>query len=540
MTPRPAILAGAILCLLAAPGRARAGDADAYLGADRDALFRSYVADIRDGIALSTNTFQRLGTTWDAELGRSRKRFLAARTKEDVYYALLSLKNTVHDAHSRLSVPDSLLPRRETLRLPLGLRPARDSAGLKFVVAWSRRPGVEKGFTLKRYQGRTPEEALAEFTEWYPSGSPEHREFEFARWLTARDSNNAPLPETRAADLVFRDERGGRDVAVNAEFTEPRGAREGQAPASEPALRDDPDYDGRTPDFSGLNYRVYRDSATRTLVLRYFSFGYDFEPSELWNRMRRLSYEPPPVREAGRYEAREAFEKIDVARLAEYLKSRNAAYDRLLVDVRENGGGPIAQRLTELLARKPFRGTWSYAVFTPLLRRDKDFRAAAYRHPEAEKEAMSLRELESGAERSSPHAFVCVTPACGPRDGDGRPAETGLNYKTFLLIGPYCVSSCDQFAAVFVDNDLGESVGLPAQGASSPSRADKTFKLADGEEFSITLSFGITFRPNGEILEGNPARPHMTMYPGPNYLRKVLDAIASRTPPAAGSANRDR
>ena len=518
-----------LLLPIAAAAPSKANDADVYFGGDREALFKSYAAEIRDGQYLSPEGFRRLDTTWEKELEKAHRRFLAAKTKGDVYYALLSLKNSYHDMHCRLTVPEPLEPQGETLELPLKIRPARRGSKLEFVVEWSRLPGVEKGFVLERYDGRTPEEALAAFTEWEEGSSPERREFEFARWLTVRDPKNAPPPEPRAVELILRDEQRRRDATARAEFSERR--RGSAGPAAEPQLRDDADYAGWTPDFIGLNYRVYADTATGTLVLRDYSFYYELTAPELWNRMRLLSYKTEPIWERGGSQLRDDLERVDLERLGDYLKSMNPRFGRLLIDVRENGGGPIAQRLTELVADKPYKATWSVTVLTPLLRRDKEFRAAAYHHPESGKEAMTLRELDSGAERSSPHAFICKTEACGPREGDGKPSALGLHYKTALLTGPYCISSCDQFAAVFLDNGFGEVVGLPPAGASSPTRADARLKLADGETFSMTFSFGVTYRPNGEVLEGNPARPTKTMYPGPDYLRRVLDSLAPAPKP---------
>ena len=121
-------------------------------------------------------------------------------------------------------------------------------------------------------------------------------------------------------------------------------------------------------------------------------------------------------------------------------------------------------------------------------------------------------------------AFECSTAGCSsPADIEGKPSGSGLRYETALLTGPYCVSSCDQFVAAFADNAMGEVVGLPGCGASAPFRGRRKFNLADGETFSITLNTGLTLRPNGEVLEGNPPVPTRLMYPRRNGLREALD-----------------
>jgi hypothetical protein len=136
------------------------------------------------------------------------------------------------------------------------------------------------------------------------------------------------------------------------------------------------------------------------------------------------------------------------------------------------------------------------------------------------------REFAAGAAKSDAFAFDCSTADCSsPGDLEVRPSDAGVHYRTALLTGPYCVSSCDQFVSTFADNKMGEIVGLPGRGASAPFRGRRRFRLADGETFAITLNTSVTERPNGEVLEGNPSRPTRFQYPGRNGLREALDSL---------------
>ena len=493
---------GALLALLVPA--ARAYDADIYLGKDRAALFESYVADIRDGQIISERGFARLGTTWERELERSRRRFLSAVTKEDVYYALLSLKNSLHDAHSALDLPAALVPYRRILRMPLTLRPARGADGeLRFVVVASGLPGAEPGLVLEKFQGAAPAEAMSDFREWHRSSSPEHEEFEFAGWLTARNSSRQPPPETRRTSYVFRDEKTGREVPIEAEFVEEVRPASGAAAPPEDPVPGAEDYDGLPCVLKGINYGVYQDAATKTLVLRYFSFSY-----------------------SGARGGNEKGRKEDLGRLEKYLRSENSRYAGLLIDVRENDGGNVNQELLELLAAKSFKNTARTMVFTPLTRRDGEFLSDALRYVSPETAARLRREFAAGAAKSDAFAFNCSNAECSSRgDLAGRPSGAGLHYRTALLTGPYCVSSCDQFVSTFADNAMGEVVGLPSRGASAPFRGRRKFRLADGETFTITLNTSVTERPNGEVLEGNPSRPTRFLYPRRNGLREALDSL---------------
>jgi len=131
--------------------RPKTGAADEWLGKadEREKLFNAYVQTIKDAQVFSELEFKRLGTTWEKELERAKKRFVEADTKADVYYALLSLQRTIHDMHSSLTVPSVLMPPSQTLSLPftLGVR-GNSLESAHYVVVPSAIPELKPGFVL--------------------------------------------------------------------------------------------------------------------------------------------------------------------------------------------------------------------------------------------------------------------------------------------------------------------------------------------------------------------------------------------------------
>lgn len=514
------------MLVLLVPAAARALDADVWLGKDRAALFDSYVKDIRDGQLDPERGARRLGSTWDAELARTRRRFIQAVTTADVYYALLSLKNSLHDGHGDLSVPRALTPPRARYRTALRFRPERNRGALRFVVSASTSVRVSPGLILLSVDGLTPQAALDAFREWHNSSSPEHLEFEFANWLSARDSRDEPLPSPLEVRYALRDPVSGSSVTV----TLPLLRHENDFDEPEPFIAYDRplglDYRDWKPIFCGLNYRVYADPDSGALVLRYFSFEYRFDFRDLWNRMVGLSYAPRTLPE--NEGAGSGLERFDLEELERFLRSADPRYKTLLVDVRENNGGGVVEGLLSLLATRPFRLTTNRWIYTPLLRRDPAFLDAVLRMAGGERAAFIRAQVGRGDKRSPIFSFTCSSPLCRAQEAVGKPVPLGRRYRMAVLSGPYCVSSCDQFVSVFADNRMGPVLGLPSQGESSPARGEARFKMANGESFGLTLGIAETFRANGQPLEGNPARPADPTYPSDGYLRRVLASLKER------------
>jgi len=99
--------------------------------------------------------------------------------------------------------------------------------------------------------------------------------------------------------------------------------------------------------------------------------------------------------------------------------------------------------------------------------------------------------------------------AHAPAWSDGRLNPTKVHFRGEMvcLFGPYGGSHLDQFAAIVIDNGLCTTLGMPAGGYSNTWEweEDVRFPLSNEPVVKFMWSIGHTIRPNGQILEGNPA-----------------------------------
>ena len=89
------------------------------------------------------------------------------------------------------------------------------------------------------------------------------------------------------------------------------------------------------------------------------------------------------------------------------------------------------------------------------------------------------------------------------------PANQCFRGKLVCLTGPLGRSQVDQFAAMVIDNNLGHTIGMSTAGTSNTWECMQTLHLgSDPRPFATFMwTIGHTIRPNGEVLEGNPAIP---------------------------------
>jgi hypothetical protein len=88
-----------------------------------------------------------------------------------------------------------------------------------------------------------------------------------------------------------------------------------------------------------------------------------------------------------------------------------------------------------------------------------------------------------------------------------QPAEKHFQGKAVCLFGPHGGSHLDQFASIVIDNNLAYTVGMSTGGYSNTWEWEEilTFPISGKPVATFMWNIGHTIRPNGEILEGNPA-----------------------------------
>lgn len=98
-----------------------------------------------------------------------------------------------------------------------------------------------------------------------------------------------------------------------------------------------------------------------------------------------------------------------------------------------------------------------------------------------------------------------------PMDGDGwlEPAETHFTGPMVMLTMPFGGSHIDQVAAQIADNQMCIAhIGMPLGGFSKTWVGTEILRLPSGQPIAaFQWSCGNTIRPNGEVLESNPAIP---------------------------------
>lgn len=488
--------------------------ADRYLGPDRDRAF----ADFRDFItsvqSISTDGLARLGAPWETALENGRRRFREARSVEDVYYALLSVQRALRDGHARFmrgELPVAFGPAVE-LDLEVAVRYAGPAGGAhEYVVTRSGEPSVPVGSAITACDGAPVADLEAGLLEWYDRHTPEgFREF-VARNLSFRKPQSLPCPAPGdTVRLAWRSPGGATGIAVLAWRAAPAGrggslddngssAGSRTPPGQREPGRFDADYRALPLEASGLFYDLHGTRDPGTKVLRYVSFNYVDE-----------SDFPP-----------------EIAAIARHLRDTGAR--RVLVDVRENGGGAFDPALVGVFTSRPFN----------IMFKSFHFGSRLKAHPEAiggdpglelwtGDEARILREAlaaNPAATWAPPIPFFCLTADCSPaeatRQYDGSPG-----YDTVVLCGPGTFSSGDMFVTIMKDNGIARLAGMPSGAGDAPYRWALDYPLADGTRVRLRLTTAVSYRPNsaGIIIEGNPPPLDIPLYPTRGNAGAIVEA----------------
>ena len=96
-----------------------------------------------------------------------------------------------------------------------------------------------------------------------------------------------------------------------------------------------------------------------------------------------------------------------------------------------------------------------------------------------------------------------------PKYSDGviQPAGQHFSGPVVCLLGPQGGSHLDQFASIVIDNALAHTIGMSTGGYSNTWEWEEVLTLPGTSRplAQFMWSIGHTIRPNGEVLEGNPA-----------------------------------
>jgi hypothetical protein len=215
----------------------------------------------------------------------------------------------------------------------------------------------------------------------------------------------------------------------------------------------------------------------------------------------------------------------DVDELMELAVERGWLDHDLIIDGTRSRGGSAGAYAVQRFTPKPFKTTFGnlrISDVVPLFTEEKRREIAGGGSmdsgvPEAMDDGSWLMEwldtdvadsIAAGAEYTNNVPFKL---AHAPKDSDGilHPAAVHFRGRLVAFFVPRRGSHLDQFASIIKDNDLGPMIGMTPGGYSNTWEWDEVlyFPGTDQPVVRFMWDVGHSIRPNGEILEGNPAHP---------------------------------
>jgi hypothetical protein len=240
----------------------------------------------------------------------------------------------------------------------------------------------------------------------------------------------------------------------------------------------------------------------------------------------------------------------DVDTLMAFAEREGLLDRHVIVDVTRSGGGSLGAYALQHLQPRPFRTTFGNLrlsdVIVPFVDDKRADFAARNINDGGVAETVDdgtwlmdwlendvLAALERGDEYTAAVPFKL---AHASKDSDGVLQPAGVHFRGgFAVIsGPSGGSHLDQFNAIVKDNALGAIVGMSAGGYSNTWEWEEvlTFPGTDRPVVGFMYDIGHTIRPNGEILEGNPAAVDvwipLTADGVGDYYARLLDAALAK------------
>jgi hypothetical protein len=473
----------------------------------REALFDTILAMTARRGAFSVPKHEALGFDPLEGMEKLRSEVINADTEEELFYALLRLSNARRDRHLsvglveggiRPPLADGLEQSKaeeetDPLEAPVRFLPDFGSdAGGYFVsdVASLVAGGnvglgdLAPGDRLVALNGLTAEEldrALAPYVR--------HSSIPGLRWKIAEalSLRTAILPDSfRGQSLAVEVEKpDGSRVSENLSYFDPETLQ--WAGAS------DPTYAGFELEWSTPTYDLYLPTAgQRALVLQ-------------WHR----------------FESSSLIEDVD--RLVAFGEDRGFLDHAIFFDATRSGGGSLGPYAVQRIQPKPFKTTFGTLrlsdIVEPFVQMKRDEFAAHEVFDSGGPETVDdgtwlmdwlendlLEALQAGDSVTVPVPFK-LAHAPGDSDGFLQPSQVHFRGPLIVFSGPSGGSHLDQFMSIVVDNDLGHTLGMPAGGYSNTWEWYEVIHFPGTHRpvVSFMWSIGHTIRPNGEVLEGNPA-----------------------------------
>ena len=468
----PALVLLAATPAAAGPSRAERVHLPLGTAEQRGALFDELVAKTLAREQFSPPKSERLDLDFARDARPLRRDFLAARTEQDLYYALVRLSNLRRDAHLSVeAIPSGITEGRPEDRVaPLYLDVHHGEPRFLYVsdvdegfargLPPSRRPGF--GDRVVGVNGLDFESYRRKAAPYVRSSTEASHWVELALDLTTALPADYPR-ELQGKTLRLELERpGGERYPLETPYLDERGVEWR-------GWGDNQSYPGFRKVLETRSFVVYRPEQERPVLL-----------------LRVRGFHPTRLRQ-------------DLAELMGYAAGHGLLGHHVICDLTRSRGGNLSWLLVQHLSARPFRAVLSdirISDVTPAL---------IERAP---------RVVFTNPLGSPMRAYTARVPQAlrahhDAPDGVLQPAPVHFTGRLVALFGPEAGSSVDQFAAMFIDNRLGHSIGMPTAGYSNSWEWRETLFLP-GTELALLdfiWSIGRTIRPTGEVLEGNPPTP---------------------------------
>ena len=454
---------------------------------DLGALFDDIIRKTEEREAFSGVKEANVGFSAIEDMRNLRAEFVAAETELDLWFALVKLSNARRDRHLAVRTVREGLPGpadRPCVAAPIHVLPEiTDVDKPTFFVAKvdAGATAVQPGDIVVAVNGRTMSEYIDEFALW------------------TRHSTLPGLYWQLADDMTQRLERIPRTAyseRLHLTLERPSGERYDVALLYSADCSRYPVVAGLT-GFEGVmerpNFNVFVADTQQIVLLQWL----DFELSELIE---------------------------DIPALKDYAE-RNGLLDYdLIIDVTLSGGGSGGAYAIQRLVDRPFKVTFGNVRLSDLGRElIESFAAQAPRSGRPDIFGLNLSRswlidwartdatvaIRRGDEYTQAVPFKL---AHLPKDSDGtlQPAPVHFSGDVILINGrTWGGSHLDQFMAMFVDNNLATFIGVPTGGFSNTWEGHDILYFPGTAQRVVEFmwSLGHTIRPNGEVLEGNPAQP---------------------------------
>jgi hypothetical protein len=527
-------LRGGLLAALAGAAASCGSEAPDPIGTaeSRAALFDTIMARVERREAFSDVKNRTLGFDPLEAMRSVRDDVVGASSQEDLFYALERLSHARRDRHldvalvpGGLQLPDSAgidvwgggdapSPREA----PVRLFPDYGEAGGLFVGDVAEAPGLP----LPSQGDRVVAVNGSPTAVWEESMRPwiRHSATGGLRWRVAQAASlaTAALPPAMRSDSLRLDVVGGEGDTVR--YALP------YLPAS------------------GLEWRGWSEPRYPGLSLLRSTVTWDLLVPDDGRRFVVLVWT--------------GFRETMVADLDTLmtLAEQEGLLDRaVVIDVTRSGGGSLGPWAIQRLQPRAFKTTFGTLrlsdVIPPFIEdKRKDFLARNLNDggvPETVDDGSWLMDwlendvlpsLERGDVHTAPVPFK-LAHASKESDGVLEPADVHFRGGFAVLSGPSGGSHLDQFNAIVKDNALGPIVGMPAGGYSNTWEWEEVLTMPGTGRPVVGFMYDIghTIRPNGEVLEGNPAQVDewipLTAASARDYYPSLLSAALAKLGPGA-------